>query len=67
VTLVGLGVRTVSFLRVKVYSVGFYAPEGSWWKEANMGDEATMETFLASKTPCALRIVPSRNTGQSSS
>lgn len=28
-TLVGLGVRTVSFLRVKVYSAGFYVEESA--------------------------------------
>lgn len=36
-SLVGLGVRTVSFLRVKVYCAGFYALRGSWWKNDGMG------------------------------
>ncbi|CDZ96323.1 Chalcone isomerase [Phaffia rhodozyma] len=61
--LVGLGVRTVSFLRVKVYAAGFYAPKGTWWEKPGMGSEASMKEFLESDQPCVLRIVPTRNTG----
>ncbi|KAK1922431.1 chalcone-flavanone isomerase-domain-containing protein [Papiliotrema laurentii] len=47
--LVGLGVRTVSFLRVKVYSVGFYLEEAQtrYLKEIPGWDKFAVEQFLA--------------------
>jgi hypothetical protein len=56
--LVGLGVRTVSFLRVKVYSAGFYVPEGKdgRWGTDRMGEEGAMASFLKDGAPCAMRI-----------
>lgn len=56
--LVGFGVRTVSFLRVKVYSAGFYVPEGKdgRWGTERMGEQEAMESFLKDGAPCAMRI-----------
>ncbi|CAE7139145.1 unnamed protein product [Rhizoctonia solani] len=63
-TLLGLGVRKVSFLGIQVYSVGFYA-------DVNKVDTKTLRQckspeecirLLIQTTSCALRIVPTRAT-----
>ncbi|CEL52209.1 hypothetical protein RSOLAG1IB_00748 [Rhizoctonia solani AG-1 IB] len=63
-TLLGLGVRRVSFLGIHVYSVGFYAD----LKKANAKALRRCKTpeqcinLLIQTTSCALRIVPTRAT-----
>ncbi|PVG02288.1 hypothetical protein CPB86DRAFT_751770 [Serendipita vermifera] len=62
-TLLGLGVRTVSFLGLKVYSVGFYADlnqPGFALTETGTPDEQI--EHVVRNTTCALRIVPVRST-----
>ncbi|KEP54397.1 chalcone-flavanone isomerase [Rhizoctonia solani 123E] len=56
-TLLGLGVRKVSFLGIQVYSVGFYA-------DLSRVDTKAKECIhlLIQTTSCALRIVPTRAT-----
>ncbi|KAH9853058.1 chalcone-flavanone isomerase-domain-containing protein [Lenzites betulinus] len=66
-TLVGLGVRTVSFLGIKVYSVGFYA-DLSNPKLAAIPQDATAEEkieYIVKNAACVLRIVPTRSTSYS--
>ncbi|KAI0724278.1 chalcone-flavanone isomerase-domain-containing protein [Cerioporus squamosus] len=62
-TLMGVGVRTVSFLGIKVYSVGFYAdlsnPDLAIPKGAS--PEEKIE-YIVKNSACVLRIVPTRNT-----
>ncbi|KAF5312863.1 hypothetical protein D9619_003389 [Psilocybe cf. subviscida] len=61
--LVGLGVRTVSFLGVKVYSVGFYADLNNPNIKITEGmspEEKIQE--IVRNTSCVIRIVPTRNT-----
>ncbi|RPD63225.1 hypothetical protein L227DRAFT_573053 [Lentinus tigrinus ALCF2SS1-6] len=62
-TLIGVGVRTVSFLGIKVYSVGFYAdlsdPKLAIPKDAT--PEEKIE-HIVKNSACVLRIVPTRNT-----
>ncbi|EIN13636.1 hypothetical protein PUNSTDRAFT_129311 [Punctularia strigosozonata HHB-11173 SS5] len=61
--LVGLGVRTVSFLGIKVYSVAFYADLAN--PRLNIPIDAPPEekiNHLVRNTACMLRIVPTRNT-----
>ncbi|VDB99352.1 unnamed protein product [Peniophora sp. CBMAI 1063] len=63
-TLLGCGVRTVSFLGIKVYSVGFYA-DLSNPKLEELPRSASAEEkikFLVDNTSCLLRIIPTRNT-----
>ncbi|KZV77587.1 hypothetical protein PENSPDRAFT_672890 [Peniophora sp. CONT] len=63
-TLLGCGVRTVSFLGIKVYSVGFYA-DLSNPKLREVSQSAPQEEkikFLVDNTSCLLRIIPTRNT-----
>ncbi|KAL1406097.1 Altered inheritance of mitochondria protein 18 mitochondrial [Vanrija albida] len=74
--LVGVGVRTVSFLRMKVYSAGFYVDDYTLkhlgrlpgWADFSatelQGDksEALVGALLAAPAACAIRIVPVRNT-----
>ncbi|KAL7412645.1 chalcone-flavanone isomerase-domain-containing protein [Mrakia frigida] len=60
-SIVGLGVRVVSFLRIQVYSVGFYT--NCRMLGGVKGTEESMTAFLHGPTPCVLRIVPTRNTG----
>ncbi|KAF8311291.1 hypothetical protein DL93DRAFT_2061247, partial [Clavulina sp. PMI_390] len=57
-TLIGLGVRTVSFLRVQVYSIAFYADLSNI-----SGDsfEENIENIIAHST-VAVRIIPVRST-----
>jgi len=63
-TLLGLGVRTVSFLRVKVYVVGFYADLDNVDTKALQALENPEKRvdYLINNTTCALRIVPTRST-----
>lgn len=64
-TLVGLGVRTVSFLKMKVYSAGFYVDDISLRKVAHQPEASVAELvdkLLASPAGLAVRIVPVRNT-----
>ncbi|KAG8757512.1 hypothetical protein FRC14_001989 [Serendipita sp. 396] len=62
-TLLGLGVRTVSFLGLKVYSVGFYADlnQPGFIPRLDGTAEERIE-YLIRNTTCALRIVPVRST-----
>ncbi|WOO83426.1 Altered inheritance of mitochondria protein 18, mitochondrial [Vanrija pseudolonga] len=74
--LVGVGVRTVSFLRMKVYSAGFYVDDytlkhlgripgwANFTANELQGDksEALIGALLAAPAACAIRIVPVRNT-----
>ncbi|ELU44507.1 Chalcone domain-containing protein [Rhizoctonia solani AG-1 IA] len=69
-TLLGLGVRRVSFLGINVYSVGFYADLskvdakikllGQVLRQCKSPEECI--NLLIQKTSCALRIVPTRAT-----
>ncbi|CAE6516604.1 unnamed protein product [Rhizoctonia solani] len=63
-TLLGLGVRKVSFLGMKVYSVGFYADlskvDNKALRQCKSPDECIH--LLIQTTSCALRIVPTRTT-----
>jgi len=63
-TLLGLGVRTVSFLRVKVYVVGFYADLSNVDMKTlrSLEDSEKRIEYLINNTTCALRIVPTRST-----
>ncbi|KAF8349203.1 chalcone-flavanone isomerase-domain-containing protein [Amanita rubescens] len=65
-SLVGLGVRTVSFLGIKVYSVGFYAD----LNDPNLKIPKDMPTeekvkYIVGNTTCVVRIVPTRTTSYS--
>ncbi|TCD70650.1 hypothetical protein EIP91_002371 [Steccherinum ochraceum] len=65
-TLVGVGVRTVSFLSVKVYSVGFYADLSN--PNLHIPKSASPEEkieHIVKNTACVLRIVPTRSTSYS--
>lgn len=66
-TLLGVGVRTVSFLAMRVYSVAFYADlanvDLTSLKLCKTAEER-IETLLETTT-CALRIVPTRATSYS--
>ncbi|KAJ7042596.1 chalcone isomerase [Mycena alexandri] len=61
--LVGLGVRTVSFLGIKVYSVAFYADLASPALRITpaMSPDDKIEHIVRNST-CLLRIVPTRST-----
>ena len=50
-SLVGLGVRTVSFLRVKVYSAGFYIEEGKAGQELHHIPGWHVSLFLLALPP----------------
>ncbi|EAU93419.1 hypothetical protein CC1G_04398 [Coprinopsis cinerea okayama7 len=62
-SLVGVGVRTVSFIGIKVYSVGFYAdlnnPNLKIPKEMSPEDKVRE---IIKNTACVVRIVPTRST-----
>ncbi|KAF7295019.1 p-loop containing nucleoside triphosphate hydrolase protein [Mycena indigotica] len=61
--LVGVGVRTVSFLGIKVYSLGFYADLSS--KELRLRPDMTADEkieHIVRNAACMLRIIPTRNT-----
>ncbi|KAF8845340.1 hypothetical protein BDN67DRAFT_987051 [Paxillus ammoniavirescens] len=65
-SLVGVGVRTVSFLGIKVYSVGFYADLAN--PKLHIPITATPEEkihHIVRNTSCVIRIVPTRNTSYS--
>ncbi|KAH8835429.1 chalcone isomerase [Flagelloscypha sp. PMI_526] len=65
-TLLGVGVRTVSFLRVKVYSIGFYADltNPNLKFTSAMSPEEKIQHII-DNTSCVLRIVPTRPTSYS--
>ncbi|KAH9947704.1 chalcone-flavanone isomerase-domain-containing protein [Amylocystis lapponica] len=62
-SLVGVGVRTLSFLRIQVYSVGFYAdlssPSLHIPKDASPDEKID---HIVRNAACVLRIVPTRST-----
>ncbi|KZS93078.1 hypothetical protein SISNIDRAFT_455046 [Sistotremastrum niveocremeum HHB9708] len=62
-TLLGVGVRKVSFLRVKVYSVALYAdlsdPKLEIPKTLSADEQIS---YIINNTTCILRIVPTRST-----
>lgn len=59
--LVGLGVRTVSFLGIQVYSIGFYADLASPTLKITpaMSPDEKIE-HIVRNSACLLRIVPTR-------
>lgn len=62
-TLIGVGVRTVSFLRIKVYSAAFYADLTN--PNLKIPSSASPEEkiqYIVRNTACVLRIIPTRNT-----
>ncbi|KAH9178671.1 chalcone-flavanone isomerase-domain-containing protein [Lactarius sanguifluus] len=62
-TLIGVGVRVVSFLKIKVYSVAFYADLSN--PNLKIPPSASPEEkvqYIVRNTACVLRIVPTRNT-----
>ncbi|KAI0662559.1 chalcone-flavanone isomerase-domain-containing protein [Cubamyces menziesii] len=62
-TLMGVGVRTVSFLGIKVYSVGFYADLSN--PNLVIPKDATPEEkieHIVKNSACVLRIIPTRST-----
>ncbi|KAK7058315.1 hypothetical protein VNI00_001946 [Paramarasmius palmivorus] len=65
-TLVGLGVRTVSFLGIKVYSVALYADlrNPNLKFEPNMTPDQKIEHIIRNSA-CVIRIVPTRSTSYS--
>ncbi|PAV21859.1 chalcone-flavanone isomerase [Pyrrhoderma noxium] len=61
--LVGLGVRTVSFIGIKVYSIAFYADLSN--PSLKIPEDASPDEkieYIISNTACVLRIIPTRNT-----
>lgn len=61
--LVGLGVRTVSFLRVRVYVAALYMDESALHFDSSAETiEQHMKHLLDQGTPAVIRIVPVRNT-----
>ncbi|KAI0076277.1 hypothetical protein K474DRAFT_1663261 [Panus rudis PR-1116 ss-1] len=61
--LVGVGVRTVSFLGIKVYSVGFYADLDN--PKLNIPKSASPEEkidHIVRNSACVMRIIPTRST-----
>ncbi|KAJ3736894.1 chalcone-flavanone isomerase-domain-containing protein [Lentinula guzmanii] len=62
-SLVGVGVRTVSFLRIQVYSVGFYADLNNprLKLEPSMTPDEKIQEIVRT-CACEIRIVPTRNT-----
>ncbi|GJE87738.1 chalcone isomerase-like protein [Phanerochaete sordida] len=61
--LIGAGVRTVSFLGIRVYSIGFYADLNN--PKLNISKSATPEEkieHIIKNSSCVLRIVPTRST-----
>ncbi|KAJ3798131.1 chalcone-flavanone isomerase-domain-containing protein [Lentinula aff. detonsa] len=65
-SLVGVGVRTVSFLRIQVYSVGFYADLNNprLKLEPSMTPDEKIQEIVKT-CACEIRIVPTRNTSYS--
>jgi len=65
-SLIGVGVRTVSFLGIKVYSVGFYADLDN--PNLKISKSATPEekiNHIVRNTACVIRIIPTRSTSYS--
>jgi len=65
-SLIGVGVRTVSFLGIKVYSVAFYADLNN--PILQIPQSATPEEkidYIIQNTTCALRVIPTRSTSYS--
>ncbi|KAH9982946.1 chalcone-flavanone isomerase-domain-containing protein [Lactifluus volemus] len=62
-TLIGVGVRVVSFLKIKVYSVAFYADlsNPNLKIPSSTSPEEKVE-YIIRNTACLLRIIPTRNT-----
>jgi len=62
-TLVGVGVRTVSFLGIQVYSVGFYADldNPNLTVSRSASPEEKIE-HIVKNSACVLRIIPTRST-----
>ncbi|KIY69691.1 hypothetical protein CYLTODRAFT_488759 [Cylindrobasidium torrendii FP15055 ss-10] len=63
VSLLGVGVRTVSFIKIKVYSVGFYADLSN--PNIHLTDDMTFDEkieHIVRNTACVVRIVPTRDT-----
>ncbi|KIM48355.1 hypothetical protein M413DRAFT_440083 [Hebeloma cylindrosporum] len=62
-TLVGVGVRKVSFMRVKVYSIAFYADlnNPNLVIPRDMSPEDKIEHIIRNSA-CVIRIVPTRST-----
>ncbi|KAF8559343.1 hypothetical protein OG21DRAFT_1503250 [Imleria badia] len=60
-SLLGVGVRTVSFLGINVYSVGFYADLTKLKIPISASPEEKIN-YIVRNTSCALRIVPIRHT-----
>jgi len=62
-SLVGLGVRTVSFLNIKVYSIGFYADldNPNLMVPKDLSPEEKIK-YIVRNTACVIRIVPTRST-----
>ncbi|KAF8636005.1 hypothetical protein AX15_000166 [Amanita polypyramis BW_CC] len=65
-SLLGVGVRTVSFLGIKVYSVGFYADldNPNLKIPRDMSPEEKVK-HIVNNTTCVVRIVPTRSTSYS--
>lgn len=62
-SLVGVGTRTVSFLGLKVYSVGFYADLNDPKLTVPVAAESEEKIdHIVRNTTCVIRIVPTRNT-----
>ncbi|KAI0343974.1 hypothetical protein BDW22DRAFT_1392114 [Trametopsis cervina] len=63
-TLVGVGVRTVSFLGIQVYSVGFYADMNNPKLNQIPKSASPREKIehIVQNSPCVLRIIPTRST-----
>ncbi|CAA7258769.1 unnamed protein product [Cyclocybe aegerita] len=62
-SLVGVGVRTVSFIGLKVYSVGFYADLNNPAIKVplDMSPENKVK-YIVRNTSCVVRIIPTRST-----
>ncbi|KAH9922006.1 chalcone-flavanone isomerase-domain-containing protein [Epithele typhae] len=63
-SLIGVGVRTVSFLGIQVYSIGFYTDLANP-KLKEMPHDASPEEkirFIVDNGACLLRIIPTRST-----
>ncbi|WFD23913.1 hypothetical protein MEQU1_002607 [Malassezia equina] len=66
--LVGMGVRTVTFLGVYVYVAALYVDEKAItaakpaWAAGNLDLEAQVRTWIEEGTACAVRVMPVRST-----
>ncbi|KAF8489583.1 chalcone isomerase [Gautieria morchelliformis] len=64
-TLLGVGVRKVSFLNVKVYSVGFYADLTGAPPISRHASFDEKIRHLVENSSCVMRIIPTRSTSYS--